>query len=72
MSLLFSLYRVLFQQLVHALDCLHSQGMSHRDVKLENMLLVQGPGDERPVMKLSDFGCSTCSKEQSTSVLVST
>jgi len=46
--------RRLFRQLVSAVDYLHQNGVVHRDLKLENILL---DGDNNA--KLADFGLST-------------
>ena len=37
------------------LDYCHSKSISHRDIKLENLLL-----DDFGVLKIIDFGFSTC------------
>ncbi|PRW60419.1 serine threonine- kinase [Chlorella sorokiniana] len=49
--------RLMFQQLIAALAWCHSQGIHHRDVKLENLLLSR-PASEGSVLKLCDFGFS--------------
>jgi testis-specific serine kinase len=41
----------LFKQMISAVDYIHSQGVCHRDIKCENILL-----DENFVVKLIDFG----------------
>jgi serine/threonine protein kinase len=41
----------LFKQLIHGLDYLHNNGIAHRDVKLENLLLTK---DSK--LKITDFG----------------
>lgn len=45
--------RMYFQQLISAVDFCHSRGISHRDLKLENVLL-----DQDGNVKISDFGLS--------------
>jgi serine/threonine protein kinase len=45
----------LFYQLLQTMAYIHEQNLSHRDIKLENLLL-----DERGDLKISDFGlCAT-------------
>ena len=48
-----------FQQLISAVDYCHSQGVYHRDLKLENLLL-----DENENLKVSDFGLSALSESK--------
>ena len=43
-----------FKQMVDALEHIHSKGIAHRDLKLENMLL-----DEYFDLKICDFGLAT-------------
>jgi len=43
----------LFKQLIQGLNYLHSNGIAHRDIKLENLLLTK---DSK--LKISDFGVS--------------
>ena len=43
----------LFKQLVHGLTYLHTHGIAHRDVKLENLLITR---DSK--LKITDFGVS--------------
>jgi MAP/microtubule affinity-regulating kinase len=44
-----------FRQIVEGLKFCHQRCITHRDIKLENVLL-----DEKGVVKLIDFGFSTC------------
>lgn len=43
----------LFKQLVQGIHYLHSNGIAHRDIKLENLLISQGSK-----LKITDFGVS--------------
>lgn len=43
-----------FRQIISAVRHLHSVGLAHRDLKLENILI-----DSKKVVKLADFGLST-------------
>lgn len=62
--------RFLFQQLISGVAYLHSQAVVHRDLKLENTLLMQGPV---PQLKICDFGFSKAQDSNSeTSTMVGT
>jgi protein-serine/threonine kinase len=45
--------RVLFKQVIEGLGYIHSKGVLHRDIKLDNILL-DGKGN----VKIADFGVS--------------
>lgn len=47
--------RPYFIQLMQAVNFMHSKGVAHRDLKLENVLLASGPSGE-DVCKVCDFG----------------
>lgn len=47
-----------FRQIIAGVEYIHSQGVCHRDIKCENILL-----DERFVVKLIDFGFAKCYKD---------
>lgn len=51
--------RKIFRSLVDGMAYLHSQSVSHRDIKLENVLL-----DSKLTPKLIDFGFATCTLDK--------
>ncbi|KAF9916368.1 hypothetical protein BX616_003954 [Lobosporangium transversale] len=54
--------RLVFQQILQGVKYLHDRGIVHRDLKLENILLMD---KETLTVKISDFGLSTVTGEQS-------
>ena len=50
--------RKYFQQIVSAIEYSHMNAVSHRDIKLENILL-----DSRDNIKITDFGLSSYMKD---------
>lgn len=53
----FSLPQTMTKQLVDALIEVHSRGVFHRDIKLDNILIETG--SDVPRVRLIDFGCGT-------------
>lgn len=47
--------RRIFKQILHGIEYSHSKNVTHRDIKLENILL-----DEKNNVKIIDFGFATC------------
>lgn len=45
----------IMKQILHAIDYCHNKNVTHRDLKLENLLL-----DDKNDVKIIDFGFSTC------------
>jgi serine/threonine protein kinase len=63
-----NIFRIIFRQIFEAMDYLHKQGMAHRDIKLENILIKKnyeikiidfGFGMYNPENKLQKFFCGT-------------
>jgi serine/threonine protein kinase len=46
----------IWKQLIQAISFLHSKDVTHRDIKLENILLTE----DLQTIKIIDFGFSTC------------
>ena len=63
--------RALFQQIMSAVDFCHAKGISNRDLKAENVLLMSADAEaggssssskQQPIiLKLCDFGCALSS-----------
>ena len=63
-----NIFRTIFKQIFEAMDYVHRQGMAHRDIKLENILIKKnyeikiidfGFGMYNPENKLQKFFCGT-------------
>jgi len=54
--------RWFFQQLICAVDYMHTKGVANRDMKLENSLLT---GHAKPLLKICDFGYSKSDQNDS-------
>ena len=50
------IYCALIKQVLEALEYCHLQGVAHRDLKSENILIFSEEGE--PLVKLIDFGLS--------------
>jgi hypothetical protein len=50
--------RWLFQQLILGVDFCHKMNVCIRDIKVENILLDSPPPNQRPLLKICDFGHS--------------
>ncbi|XP_018540941.1 serine/threonine-protein kinase pim-2 [Lates calcarifer] len=55
--------KIIMKQLVDAIIEVHSRGVFHRDIKLDNILIETG--SDVPRVRLIDFGCSTYLSEGS-------
>mmetsp|Transcript_75294 Transcript_75294/g.156853 ORF Transcript_75294/g.156853 Transcript_75294/m.156853 type:complete len:580 (+) Transcript_75294:131-1870(+) len=55
--------RKLFHDVVAAVSYCHSQGVVHRDLKFENVLLTRPEPDQRRMAKVIDFGLSSLRPE---------
>ena len=53
-----ALVKQIMQGIVKGIEYLHSIGIVHRDIKLENIMITKDQRD-RPLPKLIDFGLST-------------
>ncbi|OTF73946.1 hypothetical protein BLA29_014883, partial [Euroglyphus maynei] len=49
--------QMLFAQMLVAIEYIHSLNIAHRDLKLENILLIRHPNDKLTIL-LTDFGLS--------------
>ena len=59
---------LILQQMIAAIEAIHSAGIFHRDIKLENFMITFVDGN--PVVKLIDFGLSELIGEISQSKMV--
>ncbi|MGZ3459249.1 MAG: serine/threonine-protein kinase [Archangium sp.] len=55
----------LLAQACDALEAVHRSGVVHRDLKPDNLLMVQRPG-ERPTLKVLDFGVAKALRDSGT------
>lgn len=54
-----NILRGLTKQLIDVIEYIHSHEISHRDLKMENMLVVGFTANMVPIIKLCDFGFAT-------------
>ena len=50
--------RILFHKIVKGLQYIHSKGIVHRDIKLDNIMVTIDPLSKEPIPKFIDFGLS--------------
>lgn len=53
-----ALVRDLARQVLFALHFVHQNGVLHKDVTIQNVLVFEGPQSRGPLFKISDFGIS--------------
>lgn len=56
--------RAVLAQIADALAALHARGVVHRDLKPDNVLVIDGGASGRPIVKLADFGISLLVEER--------
>lgn len=57
----FNLPQIIIKQLADALTEIHSRGVFHRDIKLDNIVIETGP--DGPRVRIIDFGSGTSLSE---------
>lgn len=61
-----------FKQLIKGLKFIHEQGIVHRDIKLENLLLVYSESEDDPgTLKITDFGLATKYRKDGEEIMLS-
>lgn len=55
--------KAIFHQVVHGVGHLHCRSIAHRDIKLENIMLVEDPKNSSFKVKIGDFGISKIVKK---------
>ena len=51
--------KVIFKKMINGLDFIHSKGIAHRDIKLDNIMVVTDKITHEPIPKFIDFGLSS-------------
>lgn len=64
--------RTLMQQLLQAVAYLHANKIVHRDIKMDNMVLSNKPGDGPLTVKVIDFGVSKNLSQSNSCTIVGT
>ena len=54
----------IFHQVVHGIGHLHCRSIAHRDIKLENIMLIEDPNSLSYKVKIGDFGISRIVKKE--------